>query len=154
MPCTGQCLRPHLDPSWSKMQEYSKVGLMSYHMLCGVHSHACKCAMCSLDISPEAVCSRSGWLQSFLRAVMMPNTPSGGSPLPAIRLATDLLRKICWYTCTCPTQHSRWIAQPCSLLDTRLANDVPAHAGKLAPVQQSSFWHSVLSPVVLHQGGH
>ncbi len=51
---------------------------------------------------PEELCSRSGWLHSFLRDVMMLSTPSEGSEaLPDMSAATDLDLSTCLYTSTC-----------------------------------------------------
>ena len=51
---------------------------------------------------PDEQCSRSGWLHSFLRDVMMLSTPSEGSEaLPDMSAATDLDLRTCLYTSTC-----------------------------------------------------
>lgn len=51
---------------------------------------------------PEEEWSRSGWLHSFLRLVMMPKTPSEGSEaLPDMRAATLLDLNTSLYSSTC-----------------------------------------------------
>ena len=57
---------------------------------------------------PDEEYSRSGWLLSFLREVMMLSTPSEGSDaLPDIKAATVLDRSTCLYTATCTSCCSR-----------------------------------------------